>query len=221
MKRLKNILSLLLLGVAVSMTMTSCLNDDNGSQSLTEEQKQSYAMMMAGNYNGKIYYFDKNIDKEKNKSQIDSITGINVRFSYPERSFVIYDFPAKLLFKQLSGHEDMKAAAEEQEVDIKVKYEPYAYENKIIYYYLSEIQPVSLSLNYGEATHDLKVYFLINTYGAWKDNIVNINIYEYGISESTDSNGNPVWLDGKTIYPTDNDETKLKDAYFFFSNETK
>ena len=49
MKKIKNILSLLFLGLAVSMTMTSCLDDNNDdNKGLTDEQKQNYALLMSG-----------------------------------------------------------------------------------------------------------------------------------------------------------------------------
>lgn len=77
MKKIKNILSLLFLGLAVSMTMTSCLDDNNDdNKGLTDEQKQNYALLMSGNYTGKLYYFDKNIDKSKDKNQTLSLIHI-------------------------------------------------------------------------------------------------------------------------------------------------
>ena len=115
MKKIKNILSLLFLGLAVSMTMTSCLDDNNDdNKGLTDEQKQNYALLMSGGYTGKLYYFDKNIDKNKDKNQTDSIVGYNVRFNFPDMSIEMNDFPARLLFKQLSGYEELKEAAKDK-----------------------------------------------------------------------------------------------------------
>lgn len=227
MKKIKNILSLLFLGLAVSMTMVSCLddNDDNSSKGLTDEQKQNYALLMSGDYTGKLYYFDKNIDKSNDKNQTDSIVGYNVRYNFPDMSIEMNDFPARLLFKQLSGYDELKEAAKDKTVDIKLGYEPYDAKNSVVSFYMKEIKPVSVSLTYGGETHDFKVYFLVNTIGAWKDKLTQFTVIEYGIAESTDEKGNPVWLTGSPVYPesqsVDDYTTKFKDVQFVFSNIIK
>ena len=225
MGRMKNILAALFMAALTAMSLTSCL--DSGSSddgSITDEQKKSYALMMQGSYAGKLYYFDKTTDLLQTKMKKDSIQGFSVRFN-SNMSFTMYDVPAVLLVKQLEGHEDIKEAAKEVFVDINGTYEPYVYRNNTVGYYFSEVQPVTLNLTYGGSTHSLKVYFLQNTVGAWQNNITEFNVFEYGVSESTDSNGNPVWIDNKAVYPedtaADDYQTRLQDACLNFSNSSK
>lgn len=221
---MKNLLTALFMTAVTAMSLTSCLNSSTDDGSFTEEQIKSYALMMQGSYTGKLYYFDKTIDKLQNKTQKDSITGFSVRFN-SNMSFTMYDVPAVLLLKQLDGHEDMKEAAKEIFVDISGSFIPYTYRNNTIGYYFSEVKPVTLNLTYGGTTHSLKVYFLQNTVGAWQNNITEFNVFEYGVSESTDSKGNPVWIDNKAVYPedtaADDYQTRLQDACLNFSSKTK
>ena len=151
--------------------------------------------------------------------------GYNVRFNFPDMSIEMNDFPARLLFKQLSGYEELKEAAKDKTVDIKLGYEPYDAQNSVVSFYMKEIKPVSVSLTYGGETHDFKVYFLVSTIGAWKDKLTQFTVIEYGIAESTDEKGNPVWLTGSPVYPenqsVDDYTTKIKDVQFVFSNIIK
>ncbi len=226
MGKIRNLIAVMFMAAVTAVSLTSCLgngsSDDDGS--ITDEQKKSYSLMMSGSYTGKLYYYNKTIDKLKDKYQKDSVTAFTVRFN-ADRSFTMYDVPAKLLVKQLTGHEDIKAAAEEQFVDITGTYEPYVYRNSTLGYYFNSINPVTLNLSYGGESHNLKVHFLLNTIGAWKDKVTEFNVFEYGVAEYTDSKGNPVWIDGKTIYPedtaADDYETRLSDACLNFSSKTK
>lgn len=208
------------MGLFASMTFVSCLDSDDGDQGLNDEQKQTCVLTMQGNYTGKLYYFDKNIDVNKNKQQTDSIVGFSVRFN-SDKSIELRDFPLKLFFKQLSGHDDIKAAAADRTVDFKVSYEPYSINNSMITYYISEANPVTVDLAYGGKSHTLTIYFLLQSIGIWKDNKVEFLVTEYGISENVDSKGKPVWLDNETVYPLDKGaedyDTKLNDACFKFS----
>ncbi len=216
MKKLRSILPLFLIGILVPMTMTSCLNDDDDSGELSDAEKQTAVMTMSGGYNGNVYFF--NSDKEElkgNKNYNDSIEGMSVRFSYPESAFVIYDFPAKLLFSQIENHDDLKDAVAEEVCDIKIKYVPYQMNGTVIYYYM---QPESLNmkLTYGGATHDVKVAFMLNTLGVYAKDQQDLQIVEGGIYVDTDSSGNPALLDGKALYTQGMSDEDLRKLIFEF-----
>ena len=224
MKKIKNILPVFIMGLFASLTLVSCLNSSDDNQGLTDAQIENCTRIMLGNYTGKLYYFDKNIDASKNKQQIDSIEGFSVKFNL-DRTIELRDFPVKLFFKQISGHDDMKAATADKTVDFKVSYMPYAFNNSLVNYYISDVKPVSVSLEYGGQAHTLKIYFLLQSIGIWKDNGVEFTVVEYGISEKEDSKGNPIWLDDETVYPNDKNaedyNTRLNDAIFKFSSFAK
>lgn len=136
MKKLINILPLFIIGMLVSLSMTSCVDNDDDTNGLTENEIKTCIMTMSGSYSGKLYYFNKDIDKTKYPKQTDSIENMTVRFSYPESAFVIESVPVKLFFKQLKNHDDLKAAADDYGyTDIKVKYVPYYLKSKYIAYY--------------------------------------------------------------------------------------
>ena len=70
MKKLRKLLPLMLMALMVSMTMVSCL-DSNDDEQLSDKEKQNWLMNAAGTYRGKMYWFDKNIDKTKYPKQVD------------------------------------------------------------------------------------------------------------------------------------------------------
>lgn len=219
MKNLRKFLPIFIIGMLASITMVSCLDDNNdNNQELTEEQKATCASLMRGNYTGKLLYYNKANPVDKDKVYNDSIEDFEVRINYPERSIVAYNFPVRLLFKQLSGHDDMKEAAKDLTVDLRLSYEPYALTNSLISYYMKEIKNVPVTLSYGGETHTINVYFLQNTIGEWKDNKTAFILFEYGLAETEDKNGTPNWIGGEAFYDSNNND-KLKDARFVFSNE--
>lgn len=223
MKKIKELLPLIILGFILSMSVASCINNDDNTSGLTDEEKKNCVAKMSGTYQGKIYYFDKNIDKTKYPSQTDSIENATVRFSYPESAFVIEDFPVKLLFKQISNHDDLKAAAEEYgNTDIKVTYIPYSTQGNYQYIvYYNQPQTISMTLNYGNLNHDVKVAFMLNNYGEWYNSKAHFQLVEGAIYVDYDSKGEPELLDGKALYNQNLSEEDSKDLIFEFLGKLK
>lgn len=222
MKKLKTIIPSLIAALFMSLTMTSCLNDDNNN-GLSEEQTKEAILAMSGNYRGKLYFYDSKKEELKDKNYNDSIENISVKFNYPESAYVIYDFPARLLFKAIENHDDLKEAVEEEYVDLKIKYVPYQVGGRQIYYYMQP-ETVSMNLYYGGINHNIKVAFLINTMGVYfKDSskeYQDIQIVEGAIYDGTDSNGQPQLLDGKALYSQNmSNEDAKKILFEFFGNK--
>ncbi len=223
MKKLKELLPLTIIAFLLSVSMASCINNDDDTSGLNDTEKKNCITKMSGNYQGKIYYFDKNIDKTQYPNQTDSIENAAVRFSYPESAFVIEDFPVKLFFKQISNHDDLKTAAEEYgETDIKVTYTPYSYSGSYQYIsYYNQPQTISMTLNYGNLSHDVKVAFMLNSYGEWYNSKVHFQIVEGAIYVDYDSKGEPELLDGKALYSQGLSEDDQKDLIFEFIGSSK
>ncbi len=222
MKKLKSLLPALFLGLFTATAMTSCIDSDDDNQELTEEQKQACVNTMSGNYSGKIFFMNRDIKlDDKTKSQIDSTEQINARFSYPESSVVIYDVPAKLFFKELKNHDEIKQAAENADpVDLKMKYVPYAANGTQIGYYMQPYE-VTIPLTYGGSTQELTVMFLANSLGIWENKNAQFSFYIYGISTGLDANGKKELLDGNTLYTSSMTDNEVAYLQYVFSGSYK
>lgn len=240
MKKLRKLFPLMLVALMVSVTMTSCLDngDDDG---LSDQDKQTWLLQASGSYTGKIYWFDKNIDKTQYPKQVDSLETV-AKLSI-DNTVTLYDFPVKLFFKQLDvranyteeqlkdlpaddlailqRNEEMRQAAEEYgNVDLKMNLYIYNVVNNYLYYSVAP-QTLKLTLNYGGASHDIKIAFINGTQGIYNANRNYIQIYEAAIFDGTDSNGQDKLLDGKALYSNDMLETQRKDIIFEFNGEKK
>lgn len=227
MKKLRSILPILILGVITAMTMASCIDSDDNNQELTEEQKQACVTTMSGSYSGKIFFMNRDIKlTETTKTQTDSTEQINARFSYPESAVVIYDIPAKLFFKELKNHDEIKQAAENADpVDLKIKYVPYSTGTTtsggtLIDYYMQPNE-VKIPLTYGGETHEYTVMFLANSLGRWIDKETQFSFYIYGISTGLDANGNKEMLDGNALYNTSMTQDEVTYLQYVFYGSTK
>lgn len=232
MKRLKNLLPLFLLALITSMTMVSCLSSDD-DETLSDNKKNNYKMLMSGNYAGKLYWFDKNIDKSKYPKQVDSLqTTLKVGL---DNTMTLYDFPVKLFFKELdvtanysaeklAGMTDqqlatlkrndaiVKAAEEYGNADIKLGYDLYAEQNSAVYGTVAP-QGVKLQLNYDGKEHDMAVSFVLNSPVVYVNKYIGMQIVMYGIFDGKDSANNYMLLDGKALYSetiSDADLLKIK-----------
>lgn len=223
MKKLKRILPLLIAALFMPIAMTSCLNSDDDNNQLSDEQIKNAITTMSGNYRGKLYFYDTKKEELQNKNYNDSIENISVKFNYPESAYVIYDFPARLLFKNIDNHADLKEAVEEEYIDLKIKYVPYQIAGLQIYYYMQP-ETVSMNLYYGGTYHDIKVAFLLNTMGVYFKNsskeYQDLQLVEGAIYDGTDSNGQPQLLDGKALYSTSMSDKEAKSILFeFYGNK--
>lgn len=214
MKNLKNIIYTLLLGVVLTTALTSCLSSDDNS--LTDDQKKQYALMMAGNYSGQLYFYNDTLPAtSSSKSKVDSVS--TSMYMGSDNVLTIYDFPAELLFKQLDGHEDLKAAAKEYgTVDLKVSYLINDAQSSYVYYFVQP-QTVSLTLTYGGETHNISVAFMTTYYGIYNRNGWNsVSFVEAAIYDGKDSSGNDKYLDGKALYNDNLTTDEIKDLTFQF-----
>lgn len=232
MKKLKKLLPLFLMALITSMTMVSCLNSDD-DETIPDSKKESYKMLMSGNYSGKLYWFDKNIDKSKYPKQVDSLeTTVKVGL---DGTMTLYDFPIKLFFKELDvtanyseeklaglteqqlatlkrNDEIVKAAEEYGNMDVTINYDFYA-ERSSVLYYVCMPKGVTFQLNYGGKTHDVGIGFVMNSPGIYANKLNSFQIVEYGIYDGKDSSNNYMLLDGKPLYDeslSDADLLKLK-----------
>lgn len=232
MKRLKNLLPLFLLALITSMTMVSCLSSDD-DETIPDNKKNGYKMLMSGNYAGKLYWFDKNIDKSKYPKQVDSLqTTLKVGL---DNTMTLYDFPVKLFFKELDVTanysaeklKDMtdqqlatlkrndaivKAAEEYGNTDITLGYDLYAEKSPAIYGTVAP-QGVKLQLNYDGKEHDMAVSFVLNSPVVYANKYIGMQIVMYGVFDGKDSANNYMLLDGKAFYSetmTDSELLKIK-----------
>lgn len=232
MKRLKNLLPLFLMALITSMTLVSCLDSDD-DETMSQGRKEQCKMLMSGNYAGKLYWFDKNIDKSQYPKQVDSLqTSLRVSL---DGTMTLYGFPIKLFFKELDvtanyseeklaslsdqqratlkrNDEIVKAAEEYGTADLTMGYDFYA-ERSSIFYYVCQPKGVTFKLNYGGTTHDMAVGFVMNSPGIYANKMNSLQIVQYGIYDGKDSANNYMLLDGKPLYSetlTDADLLKLK-----------
>ena len=108
----------MLMALMVSMTMVSCL-DSNDDEQLSDKEKQNWLMNAAGTYSGKLYWFDKNIDKTKYPKQVDSLV-VTTKMSL-DNTITIYDFPVKLFFKSERDVSELQEA-ERQNLEAQLAY---------------------------------------------------------------------------------------------------
>ncbi len=238
MKKLRKLLPLMLMALMVSMTMVSCL-DSNDDEQLSDKEKQNWLMNAAGTYSGKLYWFDKNIDKTKYPKQVDSLV-VTTKMSL-DNNITIYDFPVKLFFKSLPvtknyteqqlaelsadelaklkrNDEIVKSAEEVGTMDLKMNFSIFTAKNSFLYYYVAP-NPVRMTLNFGGASHDIAIAFISMTRGIYSSNKNYIQIYEAAIYDGKDENGKDKLLDGKALYDNNSTGTELQDLIFEFNGE--
>lgn len=222
MKRLKSILPALLVALMAAVSMTSCLNDDGNDNSVTPEQEKQYRMMMSGNYRGKIFFKNEEINDNKNPNKIDTLKSQECRFNYADSTINVYSVPAKLLFKALEGHESLKAAAEAYgDVDIKLKYGIYTANGGTISY-ITATNPVQLTLEYDGAKHDLAIAFVSSVMGYYANNTVDFQFVEAAIYDGKDASGKWKLLEnGGELYTQGMENSKLNNLIFEFYGSNK
>lgn len=238
MKKLRKLLPLMLMALMVSMTMVSCL-DSNDDEQLSDKEKQNWLMNAAGTYSGKMYWFDKNIDKTKYPKQVDSLV-VTTKMSL-DNTITIYDFPVKLFFKSLPVTKDyteqqlaelsadelaklkrndeiVKSAEEVGTMNLKMNFSIFTAKNSFMYYYVAP-NPVRMTLNFDGGTHDIAIAFISMTRGIYSSNKNYIQIYEAAIYDGKDENGKDKLLDGKTLFDNNTTGTELQDLIFEFNGE--
>ena len=101
-----------------AVSLTSCLKDDNNSNSgLSDAEKQYCATVVKGNYTGSLIYAAKNI-----KDVTDVTDTVAVSWSITNDStLTIHKFPSRLLAEQVSDEALKSAIAEYPDQDINCR----------------------------------------------------------------------------------------------------
>lgn len=175
MKRLSKLFTLVLC-LAAGLSVTSCVesSDDN---TISPETYQAYLTSISGSYFGsssewqyenKIYFINDTITDRKNTQKLDSITGIDVRFSVDSTVTVNY-VPGRLIAKELPvEYQDLKDAIENApNQTLKARFMFYQVAQGYASY---TIYPETLTypeLEYGGAKHKVDVVFYYPTAGAF------------------------------------------------------
>lgn len=241
MDKLKRILPVLMMALLASVTLVSCL-DSGDDETLDENQKKQWMLQISGNYNGKMYWYDKFAEKtDKNPDKLDSLE-TSVRLGI-DNKIMLYDFPVKLFFKSLDltknytaeqlaektadelallqrNDQIVEAAENYGNMDLTLNYELFAQSNNVLYYYVSP-QSVKMSLEYGGKKHDLTVAFILLTSGTYYKNATTLFITEAAIYDGTDNNGNPALLDGKAFVDNTTSVDNAQDFIFKFVGSSK
>lgn len=176
MKRFNKLFIILLCCVG-AMSVTSCLNSDDG-YSLDPEVVKSYYTQMRGSYlggtypyNNKIYFYNDTITDENNTNKTDSLSGyglnggVNYTTTIDGRdsvSFVLNGVSGRVLAKEIDGeqHKGLKGAIENApNQSIRGQIVMYAIQNQVAYWYLYPMSVEYENLEYDGGTHDVIISF--------------------------------------------------------------
>lgn len=207
MKKLKTILSILFLGLATSLTMTSCLDSDSNN-GLSQEDINNCVKMMSGTYNTKMFFYTKGKTEIKNKFYNDSIENLRVQYSYTAQKITVMDAPVKQFFKQLEGHDELKKAVEDMTTDWQISYIPIAMQGQYVQFVVQP-ETISFTATYGGASHDIKIVFMANSQGVYANNVQDMLIYEAAVYEDSEL------INGKSLYEeAEGNQEKQRDIMF-------
>lgn len=166
MKRFNKLFIILLCCVG-AMSVTSCLNSDDG-YSLDPELVRQYLTQMSGFYYGqnsdwryqnKIYYYYD--DEENNSIKTDSILGVVVNISARDTSFTVGNVSGKVLAKQVpDSHKELKQALEDysQQLTIRGKFN-ITNISQNAYFTIYNTSVTIDNLEYGGGNHKVTVAF--------------------------------------------------------------
>lgn len=174
MKRFNKLFFILMCCVS-TMSLTSCLNDDDNG--IDPETYAKYLQQMSGTYYGsetyqnRIYFYNDTISDSNNSNKIDSISSnVVISISARDSSFLISGVPSRVLAKEIDSvkFKGLRDAIEElpnQSIRGKVLIANVMNYGSYLYFY-----PTSLTLNdlsYDGGTHDVTIAFLIPSAGSW------------------------------------------------------
>lgn len=176
MKRFNKLFIILLCCVG-AMSVTSCLDSDDG-YSLDPELVRQYYTQMSGPYNGgtglyanKVYFYNDTITDKNNTSKTDSLSGygLNGGVVYTTTlagrdsvSFVLNGVSGRVLAKEIDGeqHKGLKEAIENAgNLQIKGQIAIYNIQGQVAYMYFYPMSVELKGLNYDGGTHDVTIYF--------------------------------------------------------------
>ncbi|WP_288919625.1 DUF4840 domain-containing protein [uncultured Prevotella sp.] len=156
MKKLKLISLMLVCLAAVSVTFTSCNDDDDNVRTLTPEERAAAFNQVRGTHSGYLYY--NKVDASTSKTSLDSVA---ISWTIASDSVMtIKDFPISVIGKYVSDTAVSKAFSQLPPQDMKC------------YIGFTNVSPVAFLINpvtpqvqltYGGATHKVLVPFYVNT----------------------------------------------------------
>lgn len=143
-----------------SVSMTSCLDDDNEDYSITPEEYSYYMGSMPGTYYGKMYFWNDTITlTDTKKDKIDSLQNVMVSVRGANDSTITVSIPSKYLGKNIKNTDDNKAlkaaldAAPAQ--TITMKYYLYMVQENIVTFGIYPTEINKMTLNYGGQDHEV------------------------------------------------------------------
>lgn len=176
MKRFNKLFIILLCCVG-AMSVTSCLNSDDG-YSLDPEVVRSYYTQMEGPYYGgtglyanKVYFYNDTITDKNNTSKTDSLSGsgLSGRVDYTTTldgrdsvSFVLSGVSGRVLAKEIDGeqYKGLKEAIENApSQSIRGQIAMYNIQGQVALLYFYPMSVEYKGLNYDGGTHDVTISF--------------------------------------------------------------
>ena len=199
-----------------TISLTSCLGDDDNGSGITDEVYESYLANISGifygngtdwRYENKIYFFNEDLEGTTVDEKTDSVKIQTVEFSKRDTTFTIHGVPTKVLAKEISdSNKDLKEAIENVgTTDITGKFDFYNIGNVASYFVWPS--PVTFSnLTYGGKSHEVKILFFAPSAGVYgyttgnRYQAVNFSlsvgaIYVDGAPKETIYNGSGTQLD--------------------------
>lgn len=148
----------------VAMSMVSCLSDDDDN-GIDDETYRTLLANISGNYYGndasvrtanKIYFWNDTIS---GGDKTDSIEHVEATFRKDSMLYVT-GIPARLFTAGIKGNEDMKEAMEMSTTKtLTARFQFYNYTSPYAYYFVSPQEITYTGLQYGGATHEVKISF--------------------------------------------------------------
>lgn len=184
--------------------MSSCLNSDDDSNSLTQEQKQQCYYSVAGSHTGQLVYISGKDEKGNNKT--DSIPASwNIT---SDSTMVLNNVSSKALASVIdtttTEHKEIRAAIASQPSKSMNCYIGFIYMNPVQWL----INPTGITYNvtYGGKEHEVKLVFYVNnsySFGQYNatSKIMQLQLLVYGayIDGTLDNGSTPLVTQGTHI----------------------
>lgn len=146
------------MGLLLATLMVAACHNDNLPPRLSKSQKQEYGRKLAGTYEGtyNIIYSIQGKDSVNNKKMTQAMVSIT---DYDTRNIFFHDFPISMLSRIVLNADLSKALAEVPNQDISAQYGFQYYSDYTSTVMSFTPNPVSLTLEYGGATHHIVIHF--------------------------------------------------------------
>ncbi len=160
MKLLTKFLALMLI-CTTAMSITSCLGDSNDNDyseyQITPEKYTLYLNEMAGNYTGKMYFYNDTISKV---NKTDSVSVSVMIKGIGDSTITVLNFPPKCLARLVKNKEAKEALEHAESMPITAKFYLYQKDKEINNAYYG-VYPSDLiyNLNYKDGNHKVRFTF--------------------------------------------------------------